>query len=160
MTPEPIERRQLLRGAATLGVGGAAAGLLAACGNDPGSAAREAGPSASSPTTSPTGGTPDSTVTGGQQALVAVADVPVGGGVILTEPTVVVTRPEKGTVAAFSSVCTHQGCLVVEVVDGAIVCGCHGSRFSVADGSVLQGPATVALPVEPVTVQGGSVFLG
>jgi len=77
----------------------------------------------------------------------------------VADPNVVVTQPEQGTLVAFSSICTHQGCPVAEVVDGAIVCACHGSRFAVADGSVLQGPAAAPLPPQPVKVRGGSVFL-
>ncbi|MFC6285117.1 hypothetical protein ACFP3Q_03055 [Nocardioides sp. GCM10027113] len=38
-----------------------------------------------------------------------------------------------------------------------IRCGCHGSRFSVEDGSVLGGPATAALAEKSVTVNGDDV---
>ncbi len=154
MTTDPIDRRAMLRGAAALGVGGLAVGALAAC-----SDAAEAPADASSPPQPTSAGTTPAPSTGSPEPLVAVADVPVGGGVVISEADVVVTQPEAGTVVGFSSVCTHQGCPVAEVVDGAIVCNCHGSQFSIADGSVLQGPATAPLPGEQVTVRGGSVFL-
>jgi len=156
MSSPPMDRRRVLRGAAALGVGGAAAGVLAACGND---ARKDTAPPASAATSSPADQPSSSPGADGQQALVAVADVPVGGGVIVADPNVVVTQPEQGTLVAFGSICTHQGCPVAEVVDGAIVCACHGSRFAVADGSVLQGPAAAPLPPQPVKVRGGSVFL-
>lgn len=89
--------------------------------------------------------------------LVAAGDVAVGGGVVLAEQAVVVTQPQQGSFRGFSAVCTHAGCLVAEVVDGQIVCSCHGSRFSAADGSVVQGPAAAPLPEVAVTVTDGEV---
>jgi Rieske Fe-S protein len=70
-----------------------------------------------------------------------------------------VTQPEQGTFKAFSAVCTHQNCLVSQVRDGTIDCACHGSRFSITDGSVEQGPATRPLPEERIAVEGNSVRL-
>jgi Rieske Fe-S protein len=57
---------------------------------------------------------------------------------------------------AFSSICTHAGCPVAEVTD-TINCNCHGSKFSITDGSVVNGPATKPLPARTVTVTGDSV---
>jgi nitrite reductase/ring-hydroxylating ferredoxin subunit/uncharacterized membrane protein len=55
--------------------------------------------------------------------------------------------------------CSHRGCSLSQgTVDGdEVVCACHGSRFSVRDGSVLHGPATAAQPAFQVRVQGGRV---
>ncbi len=53
-----------------------------------------------------------------------------------------VTQPKAGTFEAFGYLCTHQNLPVQQVTDAAIVCGRHGSTFSLADGSVLTGPAT------------------
>ncbi|MEU6888362.1 Rieske (2Fe-2S) protein [Streptomyces viridosporus] len=94
------------------------------------------------------------------QDLATTGDVPVGGGVVLKAEKVVVTQPEKGGFKAFSAICTHQGCVVADVSDGAINCGCHGSRFRIADGSVERGPATRPLPEERITVEGNSIHLG
>lgn len=91
------------------------------------------------------------------QPLTPTADVPVGGGVVLAQQAVVVTQPESGTFRGFGARCTHAGCLVADVEDGQIVCTCHGSRFSAADGSVVQGPATAPLPEVGVTVSGTEV---
>ena len=38
-----------------------------------------------------------------------------------------------------------------------IRCQCHGSRFSAVDGSVVNGPATQALPTAEVAVEGEDV---
>jgi Rieske Fe-S protein len=45
---------------------------------------------------------------------------------------------------------------VAEVTD-TINCNCHGSKFSITDGSVVNGPATKPLPARTVTVTGDSV---
>jgi nitrite reductase/ring-hydroxylating ferredoxin subunit/uncharacterized membrane protein len=53
--------------------------------------------------------------------------------------------------------CSHRGCALSEVgeVDGeTIECGCHGSRFSLRDGSVERGPATTGQPVYDVRESG------
>ncbi|HZG03149.1 MAG TPA: Rieske (2Fe-2S) protein [Streptomyces sp.] len=96
---------------------------------------------------------------GGGRELARASEIPEGGGVVFKEQKVVVTQPSAGRYEAFSAVCTHQGCLVSSVADGAIVCGCHNSRFDIADGSVRGGPATQPLPRTDVTVEGGSVRL-
>ncbi len=89
--------------------------------------------------------------------LVATKEVPEGGGIILSDEEVVVTQPTAGEFVAFSSICTHQGCPVSEVVDGTINCPCHGSKYAIADGSVVAGPAPSPLPPVEVAVDGKSV---
>jgi Rieske Fe-S protein len=43
---------------------------------------------------------------------------------------------------AYSLSCTHQGCKIgVQDKDHVMGCACHGSTFSVADGSAIKGPA-------------------
>ncbi|HEY0698988.1 MAG TPA: Rieske (2Fe-2S) protein, partial [Micromonospora sp.] len=95
----------------------------------------------------------------GAGAVAAVADVPVGGGIVLAAQDLVVTQPVAGTFKGYSATCTHQGCKVNEVADGTINCPCHGSKFSVADGAPTAGPASKPLPEKPVAVQGASVVL-
>jgi nitrite reductase/ring-hydroxylating ferredoxin subunit/uncharacterized membrane protein len=58
-----------------------------------------------------------------------------------------------GTIYAVGDVCPHYSCALSEgsVEADAIICGCHGSRFSLADGSVLQGPS--AFPVDAYTAR-------
>jgi Rieske Fe-S protein len=70
-----------------------------------------------------------------------------------------VTQPAAGTFAAFSAICTHQGCAVDAVDGGTINCPCHGSKFKIADGSVANGPASQALEKKKVTVANGKITL-
>lgn len=86
-------------------------------------------------------------------------DVPVGGGVILAEQDTVVTQPQPGQFRAFSATCTHLGCQVERVSDGTIKCPCHGSQYSVADGSVVHGPAPKPLPTKTVTLNNGALTI-
>lgn len=90
-------------------------------------------------------------------AIAAAADVPVGGGLVVKADKIVVTQPAKGDFKAFSAVCTHAGCLVSEVAKGTINCPCHGSKYSVTDGSVVAGPAPKPLPAVQVAVKGGQI---
>jgi nitrite reductase/ring-hydroxylating ferredoxin subunit len=143
-----VPRRTMLRGVA---VGGLTVPLLAACGGGSGSSGSGGSGSDSSSSKGSSGGG------SGGSATVAEADVPVGGGTILTDAKVVVTQPTKGRFNAFSAICTHQGCLVNEVSGGQIVCPCHGSHFSITDGSPVSGPAPSALPAKKVRVAGGRV---
>jgi nitrite reductase/ring-hydroxylating ferredoxin subunit/uncharacterized membrane protein len=54
-----------------------------------------------------------------------------------------------GHLHALHDRCSHRGCLLsAGQVDGeSITCPCHGSRFSLRDGSIEQGPATARQPV-------------
>ena len=67
-----------------------------------------------------------------------------------------------GPVIAFSNVCTHAGCDLVygELEENELECDCHGSRFNVTTGEVLQGPATDPLTVYSVRIEGGDVLVG
>ena len=92
-------------------------------------------------------------------AIASTGDVPVGGGVIIAASEVVVTQPTAGTFKAFTSVCTHQQCQVASVANGTINCDCHGSKFSITDGSVVQDPAPQPLAPKQITVSGTSISL-
>lgn len=90
-------------------------------------------------------------------ALVKTSDVPVGGGVILSNFGIVVTQPNSGSFKGFDNICPHQGCAVGQVSGGKIICPCHGSEFSITDGSVTRGPARTALGSKGVVVKSGWV---
>ena len=81
----------------------------------------------------------------------STSDVPVGGGIVLADRQVVVTQPEPGVFRAFSAICTHQGCTVNRVRNGAIECPCHNSRFSITDGAVVRNPAPQPLQTRTVS---------
>jgi Rieske Fe-S protein len=90
------------------------------------------------------------------QLTVPTADVPVGGGKIFDAEKIVVTQPSAGQFKAFSATCTHQGC-TVGAVTATIDCPCHGSKYSITDGSVVNGPATAALSPRQVAVSGSEL---
>jgi Rieske Fe-S protein len=69
----------------------------------------------------------------------------------------VITQPTAGTFKAFSKVCTHAGCDVSKVDAGVIKCPCHGSTFSIKDGSPTGGPATKALTETKVKKDGDNI---
>lgn len=93
------------------------------------------------------------------EPLVAAADVPVAGGVILRDRNLVVTQPQEGEFRAFGAVCPHRECVVRSVAGGTVNCLCHGSRFRIADGTVAGGPSPSGLPVHDVVVVDGMVVL-
>jgi Rieske Fe-S protein len=166
----PLNRRAVL---AAGGVAGASAALLAVAGcatysNSQGSAQNttaNAAPSSGGPAASDSpdddessdnaAGAPDAG--DGGTVVGPASGVPVGGGQIFADQSVVVTQPTAGTYKAFSSICTHQGCTVNSVSGGTINCPCHGSKFKIADGSVAHGPAKKALPAKQVTNDGGQL---
>jgi Rieske Fe-S protein len=113
----------------------------------------------SSGTTSGTTQNASSPAPGGGTVLGATSDIPSGGGKVFPAAKVVVTQPTSGQFKAFSAICTHQGCTVANVSGGTINCPCHGSKFSIDDGSVKNGPATQPLPSAKITVEGTSVKL-
>ncbi len=141
-------RRGVLLGAGALGAGA----VLVACGGKTADAP-PAAETSDAPSDAPSDTNAGTTATTAG-ASAKLADVPVGGGLILKDDAVVITQPEAGQFHAFSAVCTHRGCTVNNVADGTIDCPCHGSRFSVTDGAVVGGPATKPLPSKAVSVAG------
>ena len=156
-------RRALLAGACVAGAA-ALAGCTTYDANNGGIAGPP--PSSAAPTSQAAAGT--GAAAGGTGAasaapanlLTTTADVPVGGGKIIPGPNVVVTQPVANTFKGFSAVCTHQGCIVATIANGTIDCPCHGSKFSIKDGSVVNGPAPSPLPPVAITVQGTSILKG
>ncbi len=101
----------------------------------------------------------DPTVRKSGVAVAATTDVPVGGCAVFPEQKMVLTQPSEGEFKDFSSVCTHKSCTVSASTDGYIPCMCHGSQFSLTDGSVLEGPATAPLPEVPIAVEGDEITI-
>jgi Rieske Fe-S protein len=138
--------------------GAACAAALAGCSSYNSGSGIAGGQSAQSgPSSAAPAGSAGST---GSAVLAKTTDIPVGGGKILTGPKIVITQPKAGSFKAFTAVCTHLGCTVGTVSGGTINCPCHGSKFSVANGSVVNGPATSPLAPISIEVQGTSIVRG
>jgi nitrite reductase/ring-hydroxylating ferredoxin subunit len=115
----------------------------------------------SAPVTEPTpaGSGEASGGTGGSQGLtVKTADIPVGSGKVFPDAQTVITQPRAKEFKAFSSICTHQGCQV-DAVTTTINCPCHGSKYSITDGSVVNPPAPKPLPEKTIKVEGNSLVV-
>jgi Rieske Fe-S protein len=95
--------------------------------------------------------------TAGSGLQAKTADIEVGGGKVFADQQVVVTQPESDSFKAFTAVCTHQGCTVANVSGGTINCECHGSKYKITDGSVLEGPAPSPLAAKTVTASGDAI---
>jgi nitrite reductase/ring-hydroxylating ferredoxin subunit len=141
--------------------GAACAAVLAGCStynsNNGGVAGSQPAQPATSPAAPAGSGSGAAAAPAAPAALASTSDVPVGGGKILTDKKIVLTQPKSGEFHGFSAVCTHAGCTVGSVSGGTIDCPCHGSRFSITDGAVVNGPATSPLPPVSVKVQGTSI---
>jgi nitrite reductase/ring-hydroxylating ferredoxin subunit len=64
-----------------------------------------------------------------------------------------------GSFHAFGDVCTHQQCSLADgELDGkTVTCPCHGSQFDVTTGEVLNPPATEAVLVFPLHIEGDEI---
>ena len=64
-----------------------------------------------------------------------------------------------GTVYAIDDTCTHQTCSLGDGrLEGSVVrCACHGSRFDVTTGAVVEGPAEEPVRSYPTTVVGEEI---
>jgi Rieske Fe-S protein len=140
--------------------GAACAAVLAGCStynsNNGGVAGTQPAPDSSSAAPPAPAGS-GSSAAAAPAALAGTSDVPVGGGKILADKKIVLTQPQSGEFHGFSAVCTHAGCIVGSVSGGTINCPCHGSRFNITNGSVVNGPATSPLPPVSIKVQGSSI---
>jgi nitrite reductase/ring-hydroxylating ferredoxin subunit len=65
----------------------------------------------------------------------------------------------SGAFFAIDDTCTHRSC---SLGDGALVgailrCPCHGSRFDLTNGAVLEGPAEKPVRTYPARVVGDEI---
>jgi Rieske Fe-S protein len=145
-TSGDTSRRTVVSGIVGVGVG---VPLLTACGS---------GNSESSGGGANGGGGGSSASASG--AIGKTSEVPVGGAKIFKDKSVMVSQVRKGDFKAFSTVCTHQGCKITKLDGDEIECGCHFSRFAIADGSVVKGPATKPLKELDITAEGDNLTVG
>lgn len=125
MTQRFVRRDALKVGAASAVVIG-----LAACGSQSDSAQPSVVGSAS-----PSGEAAPTT-----KVIATTTDVPVGSAFKFTDPNTgspgFLLQPAAGTFLAYSSICTHQGCVVDAYPDAnAFKCGCHGAKYDLATGA-------------------------
>jgi thiosulfate dehydrogenase (quinone) large subunit len=144
--------------AASLVIGGLAAGLGRLAG---GTAGKNAGPNlppAAGPVPRATATPRDSAAakagpsakTPHGTAIGPAKDVPVGQAASFQDPATgdpsIVIQPSRGTFLAFDAVCPHAGCTVgYDPSAQVIICPCHGSQFNASTGAVENGPATTGL---------------
>ncbi|MEV6282775.1 Rieske (2Fe-2S) protein [Kribbella sp. NPDC051770] len=156
MTTTPgrsLHRRSVLL-TGSLAVGAALTGCVVEQPASAPAAPAEPAPIGGDPQPAPTDQPPGN----GPKPLASVDDIAPRGGLIVKDEKVVVTRDAEGTPRAFSAVCTHRGCLVASVEQGTINCPCHGSKFDVATGAPVGGPAKNPLAPVAVELRGGSIF--
>jgi Rieske Fe-S protein len=138
----PISRRTVI---INTGLAAAAIAGLSSCTNYSTAPASEPSTAASGSSSSAAG-----------PLTVKETDIPVGSGKIFPDAQTVITQPKKGEFKAFSAVCTHQGC-VVDAVTTTINCPCHGSKYSITDGSVVNPPAPQPLPPKTIKISGDTL---
>ncbi len=86
-----------------------------------------------------------------EQQIASANELPAGGVKLFAYPTpdahCILVHTRAGRFAAFSQKCTHLSCAVYySAKNDRLECPCHEGYFSVADGSVLQGPPPRPLP--------------
>jgi nitrite reductase/ring-hydroxylating ferredoxin subunit/uncharacterized membrane protein len=78
---------------------------------------------------------------------------------VVVEDTPVLLVREAGAVRAIHDRCSHRGCSLAqgEIAGGTVTCACHGSIFSLDDGTVQRGPATADQPSFDVREEAGRI---
>src|SRR5262249_9348951 len=85
------------------------------------------------------------------QVIAAVDELPVGGVKTFSFPgpqdPCILVRTGPDAYVAYSQKCTHLSCAVYYArQENRLECPCHQGFFSIADGTVLQGPPQRPLP--------------
>ncbi|NUP20518.1 MAG: Rieske (2Fe-2S) protein [Streptomyces sp.] len=150
---QPVSKPSRRTVVAAVGAAGLAVALTA-CGSedDASDSSTEQGAAGGGATSAAGGGA-------GGTALAKTADIPEGSGKVFGDQKVVVSQPAAGDFKAFSTICTHRDCPMIDLKEDTLSCSCHGSQFSVLDGSVKKGPATEPLAAKQISVSGDSITL-
>jgi Rieske Fe-S protein len=165
-TPRTLPRRAVLAACGTAALAAAAACSAGGSPTEPTVASTAAKPSSparseapADPTSRPDGSDPVETAEAAPAGpvLASVADVQSAGAVVVGDGANPYLLAYSGdAVVAHTAICTHQGCTIA----ASGMCPCHGSRYDVTTGAVLNGPALRPLAELPVTVSGGQVYPG
>lgn len=96
------------------------------------------------------------------KAIGSAAEVPVGGVKLFAYPgeqdRCILIRTAQNKFVAYSQKCTHLSCAVYySKAKNRLECPCHEGYFSVADGSVLQGPPPRPLDRVEIEQRGGQL---
>ncbi len=91
-------------------------------------------------------------------------DVPSAGSppIVLTVDEVdVAVALVGGRLVAFDDTCSHRACPLSEgeLDEQAVTCPCHRSRFDLATGEPLNGPATEPIRIRGVAVEEGQLLI-
>jgi Rieske Fe-S protein len=166
VTQEPQQdsltsRRGVLAGVGLVGLAGA---ITACSSGSSSSSSAPAAPASSADggaaSSAPAAGGGSSSAGGGAaaaDALTTTSKVPVGGGFVNTDKKIVITQPSAGEYKAFTAVCTHMGCIVNQIGNGTIDCPCHGSKYNISTGAVVNGPAPKPLAPIAIKVSGSNI---
>lgn len=96
------------------------------------------------------------------QSIVATNEIAVGDVKLFAYPRAndpcILIRTAADSYVAYSQKCTHLSCAVYYSKESnQLECPCHQGFFSVADGSVLQGPPRRPLPRVTLAVADGRI---
>jgi 3-phenylpropionate/trans-cinnamate dioxygenase ferredoxin component len=90
-------------------------------------------------------------------------DLDVGSAVrvVIDDLPIALVRDSSGAIHAIGDTCTHGDISLSEgfVEDATLECWAHGSKFSLETGKPLSLPAYEPVPVYPVTIVDGDVFI-
>jgi Rieske Fe-S protein len=97
------------------------------------------------------------------QRLAALEDVPVGGALTFTYPSLqdpcVLVRLSATVLVGYGQKCTHLSCAVRPVVDqGQLQCPCHEGVFDLGSGRPIAGPPRRPLPLVHLQVREGQIY--
>lgn len=78
---------------------------------------------------------------------------------VVAQDAPVVLAKHAGRPYALDDTCGHLGCSLADgqLEGDSVRCPCHGSRFALADGRVLDGPATIPQPAYEVQIRDGRI---
>ena len=81
--------------------------------------------------------------------------------VLVGELGVCLAHTQDGAWFAIDDTCTHEDCSLSQgdLEDHAVECPCHGSRFDLITGDVLNLPTVLPVRTHRVTLEGGDVLV-